>query len=268
MPTTTFLAPSALSRPLALADSGTDRFARLRLLVHAGSPCPPALKRAALEVVPVGTLWEFYGSTEGQFTVCSPEEWIDRPGTVGRARAGRSLDRRPGWHRVVPTAGFRPLRLLAGRAQDGGGVAGRVVHGGRPRAGRQRRVPLPGRRRDDLVITGGVNVYPAEVEAALAEVSGVREVAVFGLPDERWGQRVVAAVVTTAGAGDEDVVAAMGAHAAVHLAGYKRPKEYRVVGALPARPPARSAGCRWPNWCPLLNDRRMIALGDRRYWTP
>jgi long-chain acyl-CoA synthetase len=68
------------------------------------------------------------------------------------------------------------------------------------------------------------------VEAALADVPGVGEVAVFGLPDERWGQRVVASVVTADGVRDEDVVAA---HATEHLAGYKRPKEYRVVDALP-----------------------------------
>ena len=91
IPTTTFLAPSALTRLLALDDNGPERFDRLRLMVHAGSPCPPALKRAAFEVVGPDVLWEFYGATEGQFTVCSPAEWIDHPGTVGRARRGRTL---------------------------------------------------------------------------------------------------------------------------------------------------------------------------------
>jgi acyl-CoA synthetase (AMP-forming)/AMP-acid ligase II len=71
------------------------------------------------------------------------------------------------------------------------------------------------------------------VEAVLTDVPGVAEVAVFGLPDDRWGQRVCAAVVTARGAVDDDVVAAVATHAAAHLAGYKRPKEYRVVDALP-----------------------------------
>ena len=88
VPTTTFMAPAALSRLVDGQEAGTDRFDELRLLVHAGSPCPPALKRRALDRVGPGVLWEFYGSTEGQFTVCSPEEWMARPGTVGRARAG------------------------------------------------------------------------------------------------------------------------------------------------------------------------------------
>jgi acyl-CoA synthetase (AMP-forming)/AMP-acid ligase II len=82
-------------------------------------------------------------------------------------------------------------------------------------------------RRDDLVITGGVNVYPAEVEAVLAAVPGVDEVAVFGRDDERWGQRVCAAY--TGGAAPEDLHAA----ARAHLAPYKRPKEVAAVGELP-----------------------------------
>jgi long-chain acyl-CoA synthetase len=82
-------------------------------------------------------------------------------------------------------------------------------------------------RRDDLVISGGVNVYPAEVEAALAELAGVQEVAVFGLEDDDWGERVCAAVV-----GDVDEER-MRNHAAVRLAPYKRPKSYFLVDDLP-----------------------------------
>jgi long-chain acyl-CoA synthetase len=88
-------------------------------------------------------------------------------------------------------------------------------------------------RRDDLVITGGVNVYPAEVEAALAEVPGVAELAVFGLDDERWGQRVCVAVVPVPGASGPEVIAALEARAVERLAGYKRPKQYTTIGALP-----------------------------------
>ena len=233
VPTTTFLAPSALTRLLAVADNGPDRFARLRLLVHAGSSCPPALKRAAMEVVPSGALWEFYGSTEGQFTACSPEEWQDRPGTVGRARRGRTLAVDPDgtvWCRPPVFSRFAYWRDDAKTAaawRDGWftvGDLGRLDEDGY--------LYLDGRR-DDLVISGGVNVYPAEVESALADVPGVEEVAVFGVPDDRWGQRVCAAVVTDGRDGDEAVVAALAAHATASLAGYKRPKQYSVVAALP-----------------------------------
>ena len=233
VPTTTFLAPSALTRLLSLPDNGPGRFAHLRLLVHAGSPCPPALKRAALDVVPDGALWEFYGSTEGQFTVCSPREWQERPGTVGRARRGRTLAVDPDgtvWCRPPGFSRFTYWRDEVGTAaawRDGWftvGDLGRLDDDGY--------LTLDGRR-DDLVITGGVNVYPAEVEASLADVPGVEEVAVFGVPDDRWGQRVCAAVVTDGSQGDDAVLAALAAHATARLAGYKRPKRYTVVAALP-----------------------------------
>ena len=82
-------------------------------------------------------------------------------------------------------------------------------------------------RRDDLVITGGVNVYPAEVEHVLVEAPGVREAAVFGVDDERWGQRVCAAVVGDVTPGQ--VID----HARAHLAAYKCPKDVFVVDELP-----------------------------------
>ncbi|HYA68929.1 MAG TPA: class I adenylate-forming enzyme family protein, partial [Acidimicrobiales bacterium] len=82
-------------------------------------------------------------------------------------------------------------------------------------------------RREDLVISGGVNVYPAEVEAALAVVPGVEEVAVFGVCDEEWGERVCAAVVGDATESE------LRRHAEGRLAPYKRPKEYFLVGDLP-----------------------------------
>src|SRR5581483_1015828 len=91
VPTTTFVAPIALQRMLSVPEHRDEPLGSLRLLVHAGSPCPERLKRRALARVRPGVLWEFYGSTEGQFTVCSPGEWIDRPGTVGPARPGRTL---------------------------------------------------------------------------------------------------------------------------------------------------------------------------------
>jgi long-chain acyl-CoA synthetase len=233
VPTTTFLAPSALTRLLALPDSGPGRFAALRLLVHAGSPCPPALKRAALAVVPPGALWEFYGSTEGQFTVCSPDEWAERPGTVGRARTGRELSvdadgtvwcRPPAFGRFTY---WGDPDKTATAWRDGAFTVGDLG-----RLDAEGYLFLDGRR-DDLVITGGVNVYPAEVESVLADVPGVEEVAVFGVPDDEWGQKVCAAVVAAPDVADRDVVAALAAHAAGHLAGYKRPKRYEVVAALP-----------------------------------
>jgi acyl-CoA synthetase (AMP-forming)/AMP-acid ligase II len=91
-PTTAFLVPTHLQRILQLGELGSDeQFGSLRLLAHAGAPCPPSLKRATMGRVRPGAVWEFYGSTEAQFTVCGPDEWLEHPGTVGRARVGRRL---------------------------------------------------------------------------------------------------------------------------------------------------------------------------------
>ncbi len=240
-PTTTFMAPAALGRLLAAVEGTPTRFDALRLLVHAGSPCPPSLKRSAMERVGPSVLWEFYGSTEGQFTVCSPEEWSERPGTVGRARTGRVLsvdDDGTIWCRPPGFARFRYWRDDA--KTESAWRDGAFTVGDLGRLDADGYLYLDGRR-DDLIISGGVNVYPAEVEAALAGVPGVVEIAVFGSADDRWGQRVCAAVVV--GSGDQargevaaSVVEAVAAHAEAHLAAYKRPKQYVVLEALPRTP--------------------------------
>ncbi|MGH9080524.1 MAG: class I adenylate-forming enzyme family protein [Acidimicrobiales bacterium] len=234
-PTTTFMAPTALRRLLDAGDDRGEPLDSLRLLVHAGSPCPAVLKRRALERVHPGVLWEFYGSTEGQFTACSPEDWLARPGTVGRARAGRSLTvdgdgtvwcHSPGFARFTY---WRNEAATAAAWRDDAftvGDLGRLEDGF---------LFLDGRR-EDLIITGGVNVYPAEVEQVLGEVEGVAEAAVFGLADEEWGQRVCAAVVPTAAPGSPPasrLLDEVAAFAATRLAGYKRPKQYVVMDKLP-----------------------------------
>jgi long-chain acyl-CoA synthetase len=229
-PTTTFMAPTALQRLVSHDDGPRSRDAGVpwdsfRLIVHAGSPCPPAVKRAVLERC--GNVWEFYGSTEGQFTVCGPEEWRDRPGTVGRARPGRRLrieDDGTVWCRCPSFARFRYWHddIATDRAWRGEeftvGDLGRLDPDGY--------LYLDGRR-DDLVITGGVNVYPAEVEAVLVEAPGVVEAAVFGVADETWGERVCAAIV---GSVTERVLKD---HVAARLAPYKRPKTFFHVDELP-----------------------------------
>jgi long-chain acyl-CoA synthetase len=239
-PTTAFMVPTHLQRLLALPGLAPDeQLSSLRLLVHAGSPCPPALKRAVLARVGPGVLWEFYGSTEGQFTVCGPDEWLERPGTVGRARPGRRITVGDGtasslppgqvgtiWCEAPPFAHFSYWRNPVATAAAWRGDAFTVGDLGHlDEAGY---LYLSGRR-DDLVISGGVNVYPAEVEAALSEVPGVREVAVFGLPDEAWGERVCAAVVGDATLREADLRRA----AAERLAPHKRPKQYTFAADLP-----------------------------------
>jgi long-chain acyl-CoA synthetase len=244
-PTTAFLVPTHLQRILQCPDLAEgEKFDSLRFLAHAGAPCPESVKRATMERVRPGGVWEFYGSTEGQFTVCPPEEWLERPGTVGRARPGRRLSIGPVedaevvedpsgagliWCEMPDFARFSywgdpeaTRRAWRGSACSIGDL-GRLDGDGY--------LYLTGRRHD-LIISGGVNVYPAEVENVLAAVDGITEVAVFSLPDEQWGQRVCAAFVAeglTTSAAEE----ALRAAASDRLAPYKRPKTYVAAADLP-----------------------------------
>jgi len=231
-PTTSFLTPTHLQR--LLVHDGLPPLSSFRLLAHAGAPCPPAVKRAALVAWPQGTVWEFYGATEGQFTVCPPSLWEEHPGTVGRARPGRRLEVDGDglvWCHAPPFA-----RFAYWRDADKTAAAWR---GDAFTAGDLGRLDPDGclfldARVDDLVISGGVNVYPAEVEAVLAEAPSVGEVAVFGVPDEEWGQRVCAAVVPAPGESvDPDALIAW---ARPRLTAAQRPKHVSVVAELPRTP--------------------------------
>ncbi|HEX7739001.1 MAG TPA: AMP-binding protein, partial [Marmoricola sp.] len=91
-PTTMFCVPAHLQRLFAHWDEhGWPDLSCFRLVAHAGAPCPEHVKRRLIEVFPPESTWEFYGSTEGQFTACRSEEWLERPGTLGRARPGRRM---------------------------------------------------------------------------------------------------------------------------------------------------------------------------------
>lgn len=227
-PTCAFMVPAHLQR--MFADADLPALSSFRLLAHAGAPCPEHLKRRTIAAFPAGSVWEFYGSTEGQFTACSSAEWEARPGTVGRARPHRTLAVDGDgviWCSVPPYARFTYWRDAEKTAAAWRGDAFSV--GDLGRLDSDGYLYLEGRR-DDLVISGGVNVYPLEVERALLELAGVQQVAVFPVADERWGQAVWAAVVGDVG--EAEVVA----WAAERLAPHKRPKRVLVLDEIPHTP--------------------------------
>ena len=223
-PTTTFCVPTQLQRLLGAEAVDWSSF---RMLAHAGAPCPAPLKHAVLDALPPDTVWEFYGSTEAQFTVCSSADWRAHPGSVGRARPGRRLEtdeRGQLWCAVPPWARFEywraPGKTAAAWRDD------LVTVGDLGRVDGDGVVWLDGRR-EDLVISGGVNVYPAEVESVLDGHPEVVESAVFGVPDDEWGQRVVAAYVGSADPGD------LATWARERLGPAKRPKDLHRLVELP-----------------------------------
>jgi long-chain acyl-CoA synthetase len=227
-PTSMFCVPTHLQRLFAHWDEeGWPDLSCFRLVAHAGAPCPPETKRRLIEAFPDGSTWEFYGSTEGQFTACPSEEWQARPGTVGRARPGRTLSVDEAgviWCAVPEHARFSyygdPEKTAAAWRGDSFtvGDVGRLDDAGY--------LYLEGRR-EDLIISGGVNVYPLEVEQILGEHPAVTDIAVYAVDDPEWGQRVCAAVV---GNVSEDELTA---YAREHLAPPKRPKTWVFVDELP-----------------------------------
>nr|WP_246319360.1 AMP-binding protein [Nocardioides kongjuensis] len=234
-PTTMFCVPTHLQRLFAHWDEhGRPDLSCFRLVAHAGAPCPTDLKHRLIEAFPPGSTWEFYGSTEGQFTACRSEEWLERPGTVGRARPGRGLQTDADgtiWCTVPPFARFTyfgaPEKTAAAWRDTPDGPAFTVGDLGRLDADGY--LYLDGRR-EDLVISGGVNVYPTEVEQVLGTCPGVRDVAFYGVDDPQWGQRVCAAVVVGPDGPSEDDLRAF---AREQLAPPKRPKDYVFLAELP-----------------------------------
>lgn len=217
-----FLVPTHLRRLL----DGPLRAPAARRILHAGEPCPDELKLRAIEVFDAANLWEFYGSTEGQFTLCASTEWLERRGTVGRARSGRVLSvvDETVYVSAPDFARWEYWRDPDKTAKAWNGDAFTV--GDLGRLDSDGYLFLEGRR-EDLIISGGVNVYPTEVERVIQQHPGVHEVAVYGIPDPQWGQRVCAAIV---GDADPDNVRAF---ARERLPGSHAPKRVIVVPSLP-----------------------------------
>jgi len=209
----------------------------MRSLVANAAPVPYALKQEIVEKLGDGFLFEVYGSTElGVDAVLPPEEQLARPGSCGRAVPGVEL-------RVVGPDGTPLPAGEPGELQVRSGVTFAGYHGREAlgdddwkSVGDIAHLDADGYlyirdRGGDLVITGGMNVYPAEVEAVLHAHPDVLDAAVFGLPSDEWGQTVHAVVVPRDGR--ELDLGVLDAHVVEHLAGYKRPRSWQVRDALP-----------------------------------
>jgi fatty-acyl-CoA synthase len=239
---TTTLVPTMLHRLLALPDSrvSRDRLRSLRALFCGGAQLPAALATRALDRLgPV--LYNFYGATEtGLVTIATPDDLRALPGTIGRALPGCEIrllddegrDVAPG---DVGELFVRNSTLVDGYHADADATRASVRDGffsvgdlaTRDAAGR---LQIVGRKRD-MVISGGVKVYPVEIEEALHAHPAVAHAAVIGVPDEEWGERLRAFVV--ARPGQTLSCPALRAHCRQTLAGPKVPREWAVVEMLP-----------------------------------
>jgi long-chain acyl-CoA synthetase len=244
--TTTFMVPTHLERILSLGRSALSRhdLSSLRVLAHAGAPIRENTKRMAIDLFPEGSVWEFYGSTEGQATRISTEEWLRKPGSVGTANPGAEIviagedGARLGPNKVgevwVRDPDGEKFEYWRDRAKSRAAWRGNAFSvGDLGHLDDDGYLFLSGRKHD-TIITGGVNVYPQEVEAVLVTHPSVAEAVVFGEPHEEWGQQVCALVVGSFGGPlDPDLLRVW---ARERLAGFKCPRRIEVVDELPRTP--------------------------------
>ncbi|WP_024800820.1 acyl-CoA synthetase [Nocardia sp. BMG51109] len=241
------MVPTQFHRLLALPEQVRAKYdvSSLRCMIHGAAPCPQETKRQMLEWWgPVVT--EYYAATEGGGTSISGAEWLRKPGSVGKA-----------WpYAVVKVLGDDGAELPPGET---GTVYMRMggsnfeYHKDRAktedaRVGDLFTVGDIGHmdedgylylhdRRSDLILSGGVNIYPAEIENELITHPKVADVAVFGLPHEDWGQEVKAVVQPAEGiVGDERLTRELMEFAASRLAKYKLPRSIDYLDELPRDP--------------------------------
>ena len=248
--TNVHLVPTQFSRLLKLPDDVRSAFrgGSLRVVWHGAAPCPSEVKRRMI------AWWgpkitEYYGGTEGGIvTMATSEEWLAKPGTLGKAQPNMEIriltedgtsaaPGQPGTIYVKNLLGSDfhyhrdPEKTAKAHLEPGVLTLGDIGH-----------LDADGDlflsdRKIDMIISGGVNIYPAEIEGVLVTHPAVRDAAVFGIPDDEFGEQVKAAIELQDGeVGDEALLADILRFCREHLAGYKVPRSIDVEAALPRQP--------------------------------
>ncbi|HYW04249.1 MAG TPA: AMP-binding protein [Gammaproteobacteria bacterium] len=248
----THMVPTMFHRLLKLPRGGRERhdLSSMRVVLHGAAPCPVETKRKMMRWWgPV--LYEYYGGTEGGGTYVTPEDWLARPGTVGRPWPGSQvfvLDAegnelpagRVGVVYFLPSQG--PVAYHRDPDKTRAAFRGELLTLGDMGYVDEDGWLFLSDRRSDLILSGGVNIYPAEIEAVLHQHAKVADVVVFGLPDEEWGERVQAVVQPLEDvASSPELADELLRFAAESLARYKLPKQIDFVDELPRLPTGKLA---------------------------
>jgi long-chain acyl-CoA synthetase len=239
--TTTHMVPTQLHRLLRLPAEVRDSYdvSSMRNLVHGAGPCSEAIKRGIIDWFgPV--VWEYYGATEAAGTTISSQEWLTHPGSVGRPQPGAEVRIFDEQGADVPVGQAGGVYLAMGRhrfeyrgdeqkTQD-------TRRGDYVTVGDLGYVDAEGYlyllgRTAEVIVSGGVNVYPAEVENALLEHPQVQDVGVIGTPDDEWGESVHA-VVQPSGAATP-TPEELADFLRERLARFKVPRRFTFVPELP-----------------------------------
>ncbi|HEX4564815.1 MAG TPA: AMP-binding protein [Solirubrobacteraceae bacterium] len=235
--------PTMFVRMLALPEDVRSRYdlSSLRRVVHAAAPCPPDVKRAMIDWLgPI--IDEYYGGTEtGPVVFCTSEEWLAHPGTVGRPIGNAAV-------KILDAEGTELPAGESGEVFMWLDVWPNFTYANDPQ--KRRAVERHGLvscgdvgyldadgylylndRRSDMVISGGVNIYPAEIEACLMSLGGVRDCAVFGIPDHEFGEALAAYVEPLDG--HPLTPEQVRGHVRANLAAYKTPRVVELTRELP-----------------------------------
>ncbi len=237
------MVPIMFNRLIKLPEDVKARYdlSSLKFVVHAAAPCPAPTKRAMIEWWgPV--INEYYGATEtGMVVFCDSEQWLSHPGTVGKAIPESDV-------RVIDKEGNAlPAREIGEVVARTRALADFTYHGDDQKRRDSEKAGLiaPGDigyfdedgflylcdRAKDMIISGGVNIYPAEIEAELMKMPGVADCGVFGIPDDEYGEAICAVVQPSPGAALTELEVRTWLRG--QIAGYKVPKKVDFHAELP-----------------------------------
>jgi long-chain acyl-CoA synthetase len=245
--TTSHMVPTQFHRLLALPDEVKERYdvSSTRSIVHAAAPCPVEIKQRMLDWWGP-SIWEYYAATEGGGTVVSPEQWLARPGTVGLPWPSSEIRILDDEDREVPAdvPGTVFMKLAAADFEyfkdtdktQANRRAGFFTVGDIGYLDDDGYLFLNDRK-SDMIISGGVNIYPAEIEGALLTHPKVADAAVFGIPHADRGEEIKAVIEPAAGvAADDDLTAELLAHCGERLARFKLPRSVDYTTEMPRDP--------------------------------
>ena len=241
------MVPTQFHRLLALPEEVRGRYdvSSLRSMVHAAAPCPVETKQRMLDWWgPV--VYEYYAATEGGGTVVTPEQWLERPGTVGLPWPTSEIRILDDAAQDVPTGEIGTVYMKLGQGDfeyfkdrgktDANRAAGCFTVGDIGYLDEGGYLFLCDRK-SDMIISGGVNIYPAEIEGALLTHPDVADAAVFGIPHDDWGEEIKAVVEPGPGVeGDDALTGRLLAHCAERLAKFKLPKSVDYTDEMPRDP--------------------------------
>jgi acyl-CoA synthetase (AMP-forming)/AMP-acid ligase II len=240
--TSTFSAPTQLKRIVSLPDDeiASGDYSSMHTLIANAAPVPYALKQEVIAKLGDGFLFEVYGSTElGVDTILVPEDQLRKPGSCGKPYGGirvKAVDdngntlppNEPGelfFNTALAMEGYHATEEQLAESGEGWKSVGDVGY-----VDDEGYVYISDRKKD-MIISGGMNIYPAEIEAVLHQHPDVMDVGVFGVPDDEWGEKVHAVVQPKTGRTID--MAEIEGFASERLAGYKRPRSWEFRDELP-----------------------------------